>query len=207
MPNPIPILLLITFLLASPIDLATDPVGKVVGVSDGDTITVLVDKKPIKIRLEGIDAPEAKQSFGNRSKQALSDLVFGKEVRVKKTGEDRYGRSLGFVSRDGIEINAKMIQDGWARRYKKYNQDSKFADLERQARAAKRGLWAEPNPLAPWDFRDRRKPKQAASTGGEHRLNTNSNVRHNESCEHFKKSKKGRLCRPDEGKACGICGG
>lgn len=207
MPNPIPILLLITLLFASPIDPATDLAGKVVGVSDGDTITVLVDKKPIKIRLEGIDAPEAKQSFGNRSKQALSDLVFGKEVRVKKTGEDRYGRSLGLVSTDGIDINAKMIQDGWAWHYKKYNRDSKLADLELQARAAKRGLWTESSPLAPWDFRDRQKPKQAASTGGEHWLNTNSNVRHNESCEHFKKSKKGRSCRPDEGKACGICGG
>jgi endonuclease YncB( thermonuclease family) len=179
----------------------------VVGVSDGDTMTVLVDKKPIKIRLEGIDAPEAKQSFGNRSKQALSDLVFGKEVRVKKTGEDRFGRSLGFVSRDGIDINAKMIQDGWAWHYKKYNRDSKLADLELEARVAKRGLWSEANPLAPWDFRDRQKPKRPANTGGEHWLNTSSNVRHNESCEHFKKSKKGRLCRPGEGKACGICGG
>jgi endonuclease YncB( thermonuclease family) len=207
MPHPIPTLLLITFLFVPPIDLATDLVGKVVGVSDGDTITVLVDKKPIKIRLEGIDAPEAKQSFGNRSKQALSDLVFGKEVRVKKTGEDRYGRSLGLVSTDGIDINAKMIQDGWAWHYKKYNRDSKLADLEMQARAAKRGLWTESNPLAPWDFRDRQKPKQAASTGGEHWLNTSSNVRHNQSCEHFKQTKKGRLCRPDEGKACGICGG
>ena len=207
MPHPIPILLLITLQFVSPSDLATDLVGKVVGVSDGDTITVLVDKKPIKIRLEGIDAPEAKQSFGNRSKQALSDLVFGTEVKVKKTGEDRYGRSLGFVSREGIDINAKMVQDGWAWHYKKYNRDSKLADLEGQARAAKRGLWSESNPLAPWDFRDRQKPKQAASTGGEHWLNTSSNVRHNESCEHFKNSKKGRLCRPDEGKACGICGG
>jgi endonuclease YncB( thermonuclease family) len=179
----------------------------VVGVSDGDTITVLVGKRPIKIRLEGIDAPEAKQSFGNRSKQALSDLVFGKEVLVTKTGQDRYGRSLGFVSTGGIDFNAKMLQDVWAWHYKKYNFDSKVAELELQARAAKRGLWSEPNPLAPWDFRDRQKPKQAASTGGEHWLNTNSNVRHNESCEHFKKSKKGRLCRPDEGKACGICGG
>lgn len=207
MPDPIPILLLITLLFVSPIELPTDLVGKVVGVSDGDTITVLVDKKPIKIRLEGIDAPESKQSFGNRSKQALSDLVFGKVVIVKKTGEDRYGRSLGFVSRDGIDINATMLQEGWAWHYKKYNRDSRLADLELQARAAKRGLWSESNPLAPWDFRDRQKPKPAASTGGEHWLNTNSKVRHNQSCEHFKNSKKGRMCRPDEGKACGICGG
>ena len=178
-----------------------------VGVSDGDTITLLVDKKTIKIRLEGIDAPEAKQSFGTRSKQALSDMVFDKEVVIRKTGQDRYGRSLGFVTRDGIDINSKMIQDGWAWHYEKYNQDSKFADLERQARAAKRGLWAEPNPLAPWDFRDRQKPKAEPSKGGEHWLNTSSNVRHNESCEHFSKTKKGRLCGPNDGKACGICGG
>jgi endonuclease YncB( thermonuclease family) len=206
MPNPIPILLLIALLLTTTVA-DTDLVGKVVGVSDGDTITVLVDKKPIKIRLEGIDAPEAKQSFGTRSKQALSEMVFGKEVLVRKTGQDRYGRSLGFVSRDGIDINSVMIQDGWAWHYKKYNQDSKLADLERQARAAKRGLWAEPNPLAPWDFRDRQKPKAEPSKGGEHWLNTSSNVRHNESCEHFSKTKKGRLCGPNDGKACGICGG
>jgi endonuclease YncB( thermonuclease family) len=188
---------------STPFDTLT---GRVIGVPDGDSIKILVKMKQVTVRLEGIDAPEAKQSFGNRSKQALSDLVFGKEFLVTKTGQDRYGRSLGFVSTGGIDINAKMIQDGWAWHYKKYNRDSKFADLERQARAAKRGLWAEPNPLAPWDFRDCQKPK-AATIGSEHLLNTSSNVRHNDSCEHFKKSKKGRLCRHDEGKACGICRG
>jgi micrococcal nuclease len=206
MPNPIPILLLLTLLLTTTAA-DTDLRGKVVGVSDGDTITVLVDKKPIKIRLEGIDAPETGQSFGNRSKQALSDMVFGKEVLIIKTGQDRYGRSLGFVLRDGIDINAKMTEEGWAWHYKKYNQDSKLADFERQARAARRGLWAEPNPLAPWDFRDRKKPTAEPSKGGQHWLNTSSNVRHNESCEHFSKTKKGRLCSPNDGKACGICGG
>ncbi|MFN6400849.1 MAG: thermonuclease family protein [Planctomycetota bacterium] len=70
------------------------------------------------MRLEGIDAPEAKKSLGNRSKQALSNLLFGKEVIVKNTGEDRYGRSLGFASRDEIVINAKMFQDRWAWHYK-----------------------------------------------------------------------------------------
>jgi endonuclease YncB( thermonuclease family) len=181
--------------------------GKVVGVSDGDTITVLVDRKPIKIRLEGIDAPESGQSFGNRSKQALSDMVFGKEVSIRKTGQDRYGRSLGFVSRDGIDINSKMIEEGWAWHYKKYNDDSTLAYLERQARAANKGLWAEANPIAPWEFRDRKKAKAEPSKGGQHWLNTSSNVRHNESCQHFGKSKKGRLCGPNDGKACGICGG
>ena len=160
MPTPIPILLLLT-LLATYKAADTNLRGKVVDVSDGDTITVLVDRKPIKIRLDGIDAPESGQSFGNRSKQALSDMVFGKEVSIRKTGQDRHGRSLGFVSRDGIDINSNMIEEGWAWHYKKYNDDSTLAYLERQARAANKGLWAEP------------------STGGQHWLNTSSNLGYN----------------------------
>lgn len=89
----------------------------------------------------------------------------------------------------------------------RHNHDSKLADLEVQAKAARRGSWTDPNSLAPWDFEDPQKPKQAASTSAVHWLNTSSNVRYNESCEHFKNTKKGRSCRPDEGKACGICGG
>jgi endonuclease YncB( thermonuclease family) len=128
--------LLINHAQSTPFDTLT---GKAIGGSDGDIIKILVNKKQFTVRLEGIDAPEPKQSFGNRSKQALSDLVFGKEVLVTKTGQDRYGCSLGFVSTGGIDINAKMIQDGWAWHYKKYNRDSKFADLERQALAVSIG--------------------------------------------------------------------
>lgn len=72
----------------------------------GDTITVLVNKESIKVRLEGIDASESKQSFGTQSKQALSEMVFGKQVTIKKTGDDRYGRTLGVVMFGNVDANA-----------------------------------------------------------------------------------------------------
>jgi micrococcal nuclease len=180
--------------------------GKVIGVSDGDTIKILVNKKQVTVRLEGIDAPEAKQSFGTKSKQALSDMIFGREVTITDTSDDRYGRTLGTVMLGSTNINAKMIEDGWAWHYEKYNKDKRMAELEKEAKAAKRGLWADSNPLPPWEFRARKK-KENSEPSTQFWLNTSSNVRHNENCEHFKKSKKGRMCGPDEGKACGICGG
>lgn len=181
--------------------------GKVVGVTDGDTITVLVNKQSIKVRLEGIDAPESGQSFGTKSKQALSEMVFGKRVTIKKTGEDRYGRTLGFVMVGKVDANAKMIQDGWAWHFKKYNDEDRLAKLEVEAREAKRGLWAESTPLAPWDYRARQKAPEKKNPDALYWLNISSGVRHNERCEHFKNTKKGRLCGPTEGKACGTCGG
>ena len=180
--------------------------GKVIGVSDGDTIKVLVNKKQVTVRLEGIDAPEAKQSFGNKSKQALSDMIFGREVTITDTSDDRYGRTIGTVILGSTNINAKMIEDGWAWHYKEYSKDKRLAELEKEAKAAKSGLWTDSNPLPPWEFRTRQK-KENSEPSTQFWLNTSSNVRHNENCEHFKKSKKGRMCGPDEGKACGICGG
>lgn len=180
--------------------------GRVVGISDGDSITVLVEKKQVKVRLDGIDAPESGQSFGNKSKQALSDLIFGKTVLVEKRGEDRYDRTLGVIMLREADINAKMIEDGWAWHYKEYNHDQRLAELEKEAKEAKRGLWVDPNPLPPWEFRVRQK-KENGAPATQFWLNISSNVRHNQNCEHFKKSKKGRMCGPNEGKACGICGG
>lgn len=195
--------------LAAPPKVVEEFTGKVVGVTDGDTITVLVNKESIKVRLEGIDAPESGQSFGTKSKQALSEMVFGKQVTIKKTGEDRYGRTLGVVVVGDVDANAKMIQDGWAWHFKKYNDEDRLAKLEFEARTAKRGLWAEGSPVAPWDYRARQKTpeKKDTDTTALYWLNTSSGVRHNERCEHFRTTKKGRLCGPTEGKACGICGG
>ncbi|MBU6238254.1 MAG: thermonuclease family protein [Planctomycetes bacterium] len=180
--------------------------GKVVGVADGDTIRVLVDRQEVAVRLEGIDAPETKQSFGSQSKQALSQMVFGRMVAVRYSTEDRAGRIVGMVMMNGEDINAKMIEDGWAWHYREYGEDPRFADLERKAKLAKRGIWIDPIPLPPWEFRARQKREQ-----GEPPtlfwLNTSSNVRHNQNCEHFKRGKNGRMCSASEGKACGICGG
>lgn len=130
--------------------------GKVVGVTDGDTITVLLqDNTTVKIRLEGIDCPETKQDFGQKAKQATSELCFGKAVRVVKSGEDRYGRTLGFVFVDGVCVNEELLKKGMAWHYKKYNQNEKLAKLEEEARREKAGLWSQPDTIAPWDFRKR----------------------------------------------------
>jgi endonuclease YncB( thermonuclease family) len=200
-------LLFCGLLFAAPPKVVEEFSGKVVSVTDGDTITVLVNKQSIKVRLEGIDAPESRQSFGTKAKQALSEMVFGKQVTIKKTGEDRYGRTLGVVVVGDVDANAKMIQDGWAWHFKKYNDEERLAKLEVEARGAKRGLWAETTPLAPWDYRARQKKPEKEDPDALYWLNTSSGVRHNERCEHFKNTKKGRLCAPTEGKACGLCGG
>ena len=105
-------------LYAQPPRIVEELTGKVVSIADGDTVTVLVNQEQIKVRLEGIDAPESRQSFGTRSKQALSEMVFGEKVTVGKTGADRYGRTLGMIVVDGVDVNAKMVENGWAWHYK-----------------------------------------------------------------------------------------
>lgn len=206
------VLLLAGLVFAAPPTVVEEISGKVIGISDGDTIKVLVNKEAITVRLEGIDAPESGQSFGKKSKEALAELVAGKSVTVKKTGTDKYKRTLGIVILEDVEVNAKLIEDGWAWHFKKYNDEDRLATLEEAARKAKRGLWADENPLAPWEYRARQKApetnlKEPKVEKMSYWLNTSSGVRHNQRCEHFQKTKTGRLCGPNEGKACGICGG
>lgn len=183
-------------------------VGKVVGVHDGDILTLLVDRRQYKVRLEGIDAPEIGQDFGARAKQALSKQCFGKSVRAKTYGRDRYGRTLGEVFVDGQSANLRLVKEGMAWHYKKYSDSTELAEAETQAREKKLGLWSDPAAIPPWEFRVKKKqPVESEPTAGEHWLNTTSSVRHNSTCKYFKNTKRGRLCGPDEGKACGICGG
>ena len=128
--------------------------GRVVGVMDGDTITVLVGREQRRVRLAGVDAPEKGQAFGQRSKQALSQMIFGREVTVVSTGRDRYERTLGIVRlTDGSSVNERLVENGWAWHYMRYSKDRRLSELESRARAARRGLWADPHPVAPWDFR------------------------------------------------------
>jgi micrococcal nuclease len=128
--------------------------GRVVGVMDGDTITVLVGREQRRVRLAGVDAPEKGQAFGQRSKQALSQMVFGREVTVVSTGRDRYERTLGIVRlMDGSSVNERLVENGWAWHYTRYSNSRRLSELESRARAARRGLWADPRPVAPWDFR------------------------------------------------------
>jgi endonuclease YncB( thermonuclease family) len=135
-------------------------VGKVVGVSDVDTVTVLdVTKTQHKIRLAGIDAPEKSQPFGNRSKENLSDLVFGKTVTVEHSKIDRYGRIVGKILVNGTNANMALIRTGMAWHYKEYEREQSatdratYAAAETIARQQRAGLWRDANPTPPWDFR------------------------------------------------------
>jgi len=134
--------------------------GLVVSVADGDTITVLdADKVQHKIRLAGIDAPEKKQAFGNRSKESLSALAFDKTVNVETSKRDRYGRQIGKVLVNGQDVNLVQVERGMAWFYRKYqreqspNDQKLYEAAEDTARADKRGLWRDADPVPPWEFR------------------------------------------------------
>jgi endonuclease YncB( thermonuclease family) len=134
--------------------------GKVVGVADGDTVTVLdADKKEYKVRLAGIDAPEKKQPFGQTSKQHLSDMVYGKHVVVEWRKRDKYSRIVGKVVIDGNDACLKQVSSGLAWHYKQYAgeqsaEDRKaYSNAEVSARSSKVGLWKDENPLPPWEYR------------------------------------------------------
>jgi endonuclease YncB( thermonuclease family) len=129
--------------------------GKVVGVSDGDTITVRTnDGRTVKVRLNGIDCPESHQAFGSRSKEFTSHYAFGQEVTIKEHGGDKYGRTIGdVILRDGRSLNTELVRSGLAWHYVQYSKDPELARLEKGARAAKVGLWSDPKAVAPWDYR------------------------------------------------------
>lgn len=147
-------LLLTTLALALSFSAWADLTGKVVGVSDGDTITVLdAQKIQHKVRLAEIDAPEKAQAFGNKSKQALSTLVFGKSVTVVEQGHDKYKRTIGRVYQGNVDVNAEQVKQGMAWVYRKYSKDKTLLPLEAEAKAQRLGLWADSNPIPPWEWR------------------------------------------------------
>lgn len=127
--------------------------AEVIGIADGDTLTVLENKQSIKIRLANIDAPERAQAFGNRSRQSLSDLCFSKDARYEVQDKDRYGRLVATVYCDDINVNRKQVELGFAWVYPKYNKDYLIPALQDQAFSARRGLWADPHPIPPWEWR------------------------------------------------------
>lgn len=154
------ILTIVLLSLAGSISQAAILNGRVVSIADGDTITVLdSNNEQFKIRLMGIDAPEKKQPFGQRSKQHLSALVFGKTVDVEWFKKDRYRRTLGKILFNGRDVNQEQIKAGMAWHYKKYQKDQppedrqSYADSETNAQQRRVGLWGDAYPVAPWDFR------------------------------------------------------
>jgi endonuclease YncB( thermonuclease family) len=133
--------------------LATTLVGRVVKIADGDTLTIVIDGQQEKIRLSDIDTPERKQPYGTRAKQALSELTFGKTITVLTTTRDRYGRVIGQIRADGVDVNAELVRLGYAWVYRRYSKDAALLHLEELARSEGRGLWADSNPIPPWEWR------------------------------------------------------
>ncbi|MDD2475318.1 MAG: thermonuclease family protein [Dysgonamonadaceae bacterium] len=132
---------------------------KVVSISDGDTFKGLTeDKKVIKFRIYGIDAPEKHQAFGNKATKYFSDLIFGKIVGIKVQSTDYFGREVVWVyTHDGKDVSAEMLKAGMAWHFKKYDKSEEYALLENSARLKRVGLWRDKEPIAPWKFRRSRK--------------------------------------------------
>src|SRR5690349_21156618 len=141
-----------------PSGVLADFTGPVVSVLDGDTIEVLHNTYPERIRLSGIDCPEKGQAYGNNAKHATSALVFGKDVMLDTHGQDKYRRTLADVFlRDGTHVNHELVKDGWCWWYRKYApRDTVLEGLEREARENKKGLWVDPQPVPPWEWRKRK---------------------------------------------------
>jgi endonuclease YncB( thermonuclease family) len=138
--------------------------GRIVSVSDGDTVTVLdASNNQWKIRLMGIDAPEKKQAFGHKAKANLTVLVYGKQVMVEYSKKDKYGRTVGKILVNGRDVNLEQVKTGMAWHYKKYQKEQSledrltYAQAEEEARAERRGLWADAEPTPPWNWRKERK--------------------------------------------------
>ena len=134
--------------------------GRVVAIADGDTITILDSANTqYRVRLAGIDAPESHQAFGEQSRLSLSEMIFGKDVSASYQKVDQYGRLVGKIILDGKDINFEQVKAGMAWHYKFYEDEQTPADrelydrAEAEARAARRGLWQDPNPTEPYQFR------------------------------------------------------
>jgi endonuclease YncB( thermonuclease family) len=133
-------------------------VGRVVNVSDGDTLTLLVETKQVKVRLDAIDAPERGQAYGRHSQESLAELCAKRTARVVPKGLDRYGRTVGIIVCDGVEANSEQVKRGMAWVFDRYApRNSPLYGLQREAQATRRGLWSDPRPVAPWDWRQRRR--------------------------------------------------
>jgi len=146
---------LLLLLLACLAAAAADWQGRVVGIHDGDTLTVLRVRQQVKVRLYGIDCPELGQPYGRRARQRAAELAFGRTVTVRPESRDRYGRLVAWVVLpDGRTLNEILVAEGLAWHYRRYAPRARqLAEREQQARTARRGLWQDPNPVPPWNWR------------------------------------------------------
>lgn len=194
--------------------------GKVVGIADGDTITVLNDRQSIKVRLYGIDCPEKRQDFGSKAKQFVSDRAFGKQVEVLPIDKDRFDRTVGVVILpDGSNLNEELLKAGFAWVYSKYCRLSFCSDwkgMERTAQQSQTGLWSHENPTSPWEYRkgvrsEHTQPSRSQSDAGVYHGNRKSHVFHHSGCRYFNCKNctvvfESRWAAVDDGyRPCGIC--
>ena len=168
--------------------------GKVVSVTDGDTITVLDSSNTQhKIRIYGVDCPESHQDYGQKAKQFTSDLVFGKTVEIKIMDTDRYGRTVGIVNIDSKSLNAELITNGMAWFYGQYCKESfcpQWNQYQEEAKNRKIGLWSMQNPIPPWEFRrgsSKMDPNPTTTTqnAGAYHGNSKSMVFHSPKCKFY----------------------
>lgn len=133
--------------------------GRIVRVADGDTVTLLTDQREqIRVRLDGIDAPERGQDYGYKATLFVREMCYNKPVIVHKKGVDRYGRVLGGVLYvDGMNVNEALVRNGLAWHYKHYSKDQTLDSLERQARKERLNIWSMEKPIAPWEYRRMKK--------------------------------------------------
>ena len=203
--------------------------GHCVGVADGDTCTLLLTqpdgaKKTERIRFHGIDAPESHQAYGQAAKKFVSDLIYGKEIRVDVQTRDKYGRLVGKIFVGDTNVNLAVVQAGYAWWYRQYGAgETAIAEAEQEARAARRGLWQDAAPVAPWDFRH--KPALAQQATEAHSpappaaptpsadapaqrywVTSSSGKTHNASCRWYANSR-GYYSATGTGNDCKICGG
>jgi endonuclease YncB( thermonuclease family) len=136
--------------------MAADPPqpARVVAVIDGDTLTVLdATNTQHRGRLAGIDAPERAQPFGTKARERMAALAMGKSVAVHSQGQDKYGREIARIEFEGQDVGRQLVAEGLAWHYTRYSDDAGLAAAERDARAARRGLWADAKPVPPWEWR------------------------------------------------------
>lgn len=147
-------------LLFSALPALADFSGKVIDVVDGDTITVWHHKRKEKVQLSGIQCPGRGQIFGREAKRFTSFMVMSRDVTVKVVGKDKHGRTLGdVVLPDGRVLNRELLKEGLAWRYRQDSSDRSLGELEELARAEKRGLWADPHPIPPWEWKKLRRQR------------------------------------------------
>jgi endonuclease YncB( thermonuclease family) len=171
--------------------------GRVVAVIDGDTIGVLRDGREVRVRLEGIDAPEDGQDFSQRANQFTSQALFGKDVTVSVKETDQYGRLVSRVLHDGRDISVALVEAGLAWHYVEYSNDFVLRNAETSARQRRVGLWSSPQPTPPWAYRNERSAPTAqapavpptTATATVYFGNTRSNVLHAPNCPSLKTCK------------------